>query len=148
VGTPVIQIETEGETLEAVIYMPPDRGKNVKPGMEVRVEPTTIKREEYGSLVGRVITISEFPVTPQGMAAILHNDALVSRFSRDGAPYATRVRLENNPATMSGFRWSSGTGPPLRLSSGTLARAEVTTREQPPIDLVIPVIRRLTGIGG
>jgi HlyD family secretion protein len=36
----------------------------------------------------------------------------------------------------------------LQLSSGTLTRAEVTTREQPPINLVIPLLRRLTGIGG
>ena len=45
VGTPVIQIESEGLTLAAVIYIPGDRGKEVKPGMEVRVEPTTVRRE-------------------------------------------------------------------------------------------------------
>ena len=48
---------------------------------------------------------------------------------------------------VTGYRWSSGSGPPTRLSTGTLARAEVTTREQPPIDLVVPIMRRLSGIG-
>jgi HlyD family secretion protein len=148
VGTPVIGIETAGQVLEATVYMPPDRGKNVRPGMEVRVEPTAIKREEYGAIVGTVITVSDFPVTPQGMLADLHNDALVKRFSQGGAPYAAKVALDRDPSTVSGYRWTSGKGPPLLLSSGTLTRAEVTTREQPPIDLVIPLMKRLSGIGG
>lgn len=147
-GTPVVEIEIAGQVLEATVYMSPDRGKNIRPGMEVRVEPTTIKREEYGAIVGNVVTVSDFPVTPQGMLADLHNDALVKRFSQDGAPYAAKVTLERDPSTVSGYRWTSGKGPPIRLSSGTLTRAEVTTREQPPIDLVIPLMKRLSGIGG
>jgi HlyD family secretion protein len=148
VGTPVIEIETAGRTLEATIYMPPDRGKNIRPGMVVHVEPTMVVREEYGAIIGQIVGISEFPVTPQGMAAGLHNDTLVKRFSQDGAPYAAKVRLDPDSTTVSGYRWSSGKGPSLRLSSGTLARAEVTTREQPPIELVIPLLKRLSGVGG
>jgi HlyD family secretion protein len=147
-GTPVIEIETEGRTLEATIYMPPDRGKNIRPGMAVHVEPTTIVREEFGAIIGEVVAISDFPVTPQGMAADLHNESLVRRFSQDSAPYAAKIRLEPDSTTVSGYRWSSGKGPPVRLSSGTLARAEVTTREQPPIELVVPMLKRLSGIGG
>jgi HlyD family secretion protein len=148
VGTPVIEIETAGRTLEATIYMPPDRGKNVRPGMVVHVEPTMVVREEYGAIIGQIVGISEFPVTPQGMAADLHNDTLVKQFSQDGAPYVAKVRLDPDSTTVSGYRWSSGKGPSLRLSSGTLARAEVTTREQPPIELVIPLLKRLSGVGG
>src|SRR5579871_42641 len=148
VGTAVVEIETSGERLEATIYMPPDRGKDVRPGMQVHIEPTMIAREEYGAIIGKVIAISEFPVTPQGMLADLHNDTLVKRFSESGAPYAAKVRLDGDASTVSGYRWSSGKGPPLRLSAGTLTRAEVTTREQPPIGLVIPLIRRLSGVAG
>jgi HlyD family secretion protein len=147
-GMPVYEIEIAGQVLEATVYMPPSSGKNIRPGMEVRVEPTTIKREEYGAIVGTVTAISDFPVTPQGMLADLHNDALVKRFSQEGAPYAAKVILARDPSTASGYRWTSGKGPPLQLSSGTLTRAEVTTREQPPIDLVIPLMKRLSGIGG
>jgi HlyD family secretion protein len=145
-GTPVVAIESEGTRLEAVVYIPADRGKNVQPGMEVRVEPSPVKREEFGTMVGSVVSISAFPVTPEGMAAVLHNDALVKRFSQEGAPYAVVVRLQRDQTAFSGYRWSSGGGPPLRLTTGTLARAEVTTREQPPIDLVVPIMKRLTGI--
>jgi HlyD family secretion protein len=147
-GTPVAAIETEGKNLQAIIYIPADRGKNVQPDMEVRIAPSTVKREEFGTMIGKVSTVSGFPVTPEGMAAVLHNEALVRRFSREGAPYSVLVQLERDRAAVSGYRWSSGSGPPIRLTTGTIARAEITTREQPPIDLVLPIMRRVSGIGG
>ena len=148
VGTPVVAIESEGAKLEALVYIPTERGKNVKPGMLVRIEPNSVKREEFGTMVGTVMTVSDFPITPQGLTAVLHNDTLVSRFSHDGAPYAARVSLEQDASTPSGYRWAVGEGPPLRLSSGTLIRAEITTRRQRPLDMVVPLVKRLTGLDG
>src|SRR4051812_7991755 len=148
VGAPVVAIESEGNKLEALIYIPAERGKNVKLGMPVRIEPSTVKREEFGTMVGTVVTISDFPITPQGMAAVLHNDNLVTRFTKEGAAYAATVSLEQDPDNVSGYRWAVGKGPPVRLTSGTLTRAEITTRRQRPIDLVVPLFKRLTGIDG
>jgi HlyD family secretion protein len=148
VGAPVISIESEGQKLEALIYIPAERGKNVKVGMPVRIEPSTVKREEFGTMVGTVVTISDFPMTPQGMAAVLHNDNLVTRFSKEGAAYAATVSLEPDPATVSGYRWAVGQGPPVRLTSGTLTRAEITTRRQRPLDLVVPLLKKYTGLDG
>ncbi len=148
VGTAVVEIESEGNRLEAVIYIPPDQGKRIKPGMQVQLEPSTVKREEFGMMLGTVETVSDFPMTPQGMTAVLHNETLVTRFSHDGAPYAAKVVLEQDESTATGYRWAVGNGPNLRLTSGTLTRAEITTRHQRPLDLVIPLIRHLTGIDG
>ena len=148
VGTAVVEIESEGNKLEGVIYIPPEQGKRIKPGMQVQVEPSTVKREEFGMLLGRVETVSDFPMTPQGMAAVLHNETLVTKFSHDGAPYAAKVVLEQDPSTMTGYRWAVGAGPDLHLTSGTLARAEITIRRQRPLDLIIPLIKHLTGIDG
>jgi HlyD family secretion protein len=148
VGAPVVAIESEGQKLEALIYIPAERGKNVKLGMPVRIEPSTVKREEFGTMVGTVVTISDFPMTPQGMAAVLHNDTLVTRFSKEGAAYAATVSLEPDPETVSGYRWAVGQGPPIRLTSGTLTRAEITTRRQRPLDLVVPLFKKFTGLDG
>ena len=60
VGTPVVAIESEGSTLEAVIYLAAERGKSVKAGMQVQVEPSTVKREEYGTMLGTVLAVSDF----------------------------------------------------------------------------------------
>ena len=148
VGTPVVGIESEGDKLEAVIFVPAEQGKKIKPGMQVHVEPSTVKREEFGMMIGRVATVSDFPMTPQGISALLHNETLVSRFNKEGAPYAAKVVLEEDASTATGYRWAVGNGPNVHLSSGTLARAEITTRHQRPLDLIIPLIRHITGIDG
>jgi HlyD family secretion protein len=58
------------------------------------------------------------------------------------------VRLQSDEATVSGYHWAVGSGPPLRLTSGTLTRAEITTRRQRPLDLVVPMLKKLSGITG
>jgi HlyD family secretion protein len=148
IGTPVIAIEDESTNLEAVVYIPADQGKTIKPGMQVHVAPSTVKREEFGTMMGTVASVSDFPMTPQGMAAVLHNDSLVTLFTHDGAPYAVTVTLERDLATTSGYRWAVGKGPNVLLTSGTLAEAEITTRSRRPIDLVVPLIKKLTGLDG
>jgi HlyD family secretion protein len=99
-------------------------------------------------MIGVVSSVSEFPVTPQGMTAVLHNDQLVKVFSHDGAPYAVAVSLNQDASTASGYRWAVGKGPQVHLTSGTLAQAEITTRSRRPIDLVVPLLRKWTGIDG
>ena len=99
-------------------------------------------------MIGTVSSVSEFPVTPQGMTAVLHNEQLVKVFSHDGAPYAIAVSLERDETAPSGYRWAVGKGPEVRLTSGTLVQAEITTRNRRPLDLVVPLIRKLTGIDG
>ena len=148
VGTPVVLIEDEGSKLEAMVYIPAEQGKSVKPGSQVRIAPSTVKREEFGTMIGTVSSVSEFPVTPQGMTAVLHNEQLVKVFSHDGAPYAIAVSLERDETAPSGYRWAVGKGPEVRLTSGTLVQAEITTRNRRPLDLVVPLIRKLTGIDG
>lgn len=147
-GKPVLSIEIAGEGLELVLYIPAEQGKKVTPGMTVQISPATVKKEEFGTLTGEVLEISEFPVSPEGMLSVLQNAQLVTRFSAQGAPYAARVRLINDPTTASGYAWSGGRGPPVALSGGTTATAEVTVRTQAPISLVLPLLRARTGIGG
>jgi HlyD family secretion protein len=145
-GSPLVSIAAnEGGGLRATVYVAADKAKTVTPGMRVRVTPSTVKREEYGTLVGVVTGISEFPVTSEGMASQLHNDSLVVRFEQIGSPHAIEVALHPDPATASGYQWSSGAGPAIRLSAGTLVEAQITTREQPPLTLIVPLMKRLSG---
>jgi HlyD family secretion protein len=147
-GRPILSIETAGKELELMLFIPPAQGKKVAPGMEVRIEPATIKKEEFGTLIGHVLDISEFPISPEGMQAQLGNAELVKLLSAQGAPYAARVGLVKDAASYSGYTWSAGGGPPLALSAGTTASAEVTVRTQAPVTLVLPLLRERIGISG
>jgi HlyD family secretion protein len=146
-GTPVVSLERAGErgTLEALLYVDSRQGKLVRPGMEVQVSPSIVRKERYGVMVGKVKSIENFPSTKQGMMRVLHNEQLVEAFLTDTAGAPIAVRAELTPAkTSSGYKWSSGKGPDLVLTSGTRCAAYVTTRTQRPIALVFPALDNST----
>jgi HlyD family secretion protein len=145
-GTPLLNLEVISEELEAVLFVPATAGKRVRPGMEVRISPSTVKREEYGSLIGRVTWAAEFPSTQRGMVRLLGNEALVQRLMEAGPPIQVNVALEKDPRTPTGYRWSSSIGPSVQISSGTLATGDVVVREERPINLVIPTVRERLGV--
>jgi HlyD family secretion protein len=141
----VLNVETEGRRLQAVVYVPTEHGKQVSAGMVARIALSTVKIREWGALNGRVASISDFPATPQGMAAVLGNPQLVQSFGGGSAPYEARIDLQQ-ANTPSGYAWNSGTGPTLDLSSGTTLSAAIAVREEPPINLILPSLRRATGL--
>lgn len=145
-GTPILNLELVSRELMAVLFVPASYGKRVRPGMRVRISPGTVKREEYGSMIGRVTWAAEFPSTSQGMMRVLGNEALVERLMEEGPPIQVNVALERDASTPTGYRWSSSTGPSVEISSGTLAGGSVTIREERPIHLVIPKVREKLGL--
>jgi HlyD family secretion protein len=144
-GTALLNLEVVSDDLVAVLFVPATAGKRVQPGMQVRVTPSTVKREEFGSILGKVTWAAEYPSTSRGMIRLLGNEALVTKLMEEGPPIQVNVALERDPATPSGFRWSSSTGPSLKISSGTLATGDVVVRQEPPINLVIPKVREKLG---
>jgi HlyD family secretion protein len=146
-GQPILTVDLTGKAvkgLEAILYIPSVHGKKIKPGMEVQIAPSTVKKEEFGYLLGTVTYVSDFPVTPQGMTRVLKNEQLVSTLSGDDAPYEIHVDLLPDPDNLSTYRWTSSEGPPLRIQSGTLASAGIVVERRRPILMVIPQLRKHT----
>ncbi len=145
-GQPVVSLETGTAGLEALIYIPPADGKRVRPGMDVLVTPSTVRRQEHGSLKGAVRQVSAFPITVDGMVAVLQNRDLARATSENGSPFASRVELMPDPSTASGFAWTSPSASEETLTSGTLVDAEVKVESQPPITMVVPLIKETLGL--
>lgn len=144
-GAPLASIASQGNELDALVYLPPQAGKRIKPGMRALVSPNTAEKAEYGSIYGNVIAVSNFPTNPEAMNAALQNEELVKQFSRDEVPITVRIHLQTDPTTFSGLKWSSSSGPQQKITPGTLANAMITIREQAPITLVIPTLKKMTG---
>ncbi len=144
-GTPLLNLEVVSEDLMAVLFVPATAGKRIEPGMAVRVSPSTVKREEFGSILGRVTWAAEYPSTSRGMVRLLGNEALVQKLMAEGPPLQVNVALERNALTPSGFRWSSSTGPSVKISSGTLATGDVVVRQEAPVNLLVPKVREKLG---
>ncbi len=140
-GEAVARIANVGIGLDAIIFLSSKDGKKVKPGMSALVSPANVKKEEYGSMRAMVSTVSDYPVTQEAMMAILHNKKLVDELSKNSAPIAVRVQLQDDKETVSGFSWSSSQGPDEKITPGTAVVARITVNEKPPLRVVIPLLK-------
>lgn len=138
-GATIAIIEQRSPLLELAAFFEIGKGKRLQPGMAVRVSPASVERDLYGSIVGRVVTISDLPETQAALLDLLGNPALVSQMMGAGAPIRATIALETDPATPSGLRWTSSRGPDLKITAGETASASVTIEEKRPLDLVIPI---------
>ena len=145
-GQSVLGIETGGDSLDVLIYVAPEDGRRVKAGMPVLVSPVPVRSVEVGSMTGMVESISEFPVSLDGMTALLQNEDLALTFSISGPPYSGRVVLTPDPTTASGFAWTSPKGADVDITAGMLAEVEIEIERQPPAALVVPLFRETFGL--
>jgi len=147
-GANLVSLERMGNTvkLEVILYVKAEEGKNILPGMEAQISPSTVKKEEYGFMLGRVVSVSEYPATAQGMMISLGSKDLVSKLSGEGAPLEVRIDVITDESTVSGYRWSSSKGPPQKINSGTLCNGTVTVSELRPINMVIPMAKKALSI--
>jgi len=144
-GTPVVSIQPDAGKLEGLVYLSSLHAKDVKPGMEAQISPGTVRREEYGFMIGKVSFVAAYPATSAAMMSVLGNESLIQSVTAGGP--VTEVHLDLEPAgTPSGFKWSSRQGPPLPISSGTLCSAQIVTEHDKPITLVMPAVKEKIGL--
>lgn len=120
-------------------YLPLDIGAKVKLNSEVGIEPTTVKTQEYGAIVGHIVSVSQYAVSPESLNHFINNPALI-RFllQQNEAVVQVVIKPELDSNTISGYRWSSGKGAPIQLSSGTLCTFKGLVEEVRPYLYVIP----------
>ena len=145
VGTPIISLQPDVETLEAVLYVPAERAKDLHPGMDAEILPTTVRREEYGFIRGIVTFVSDYPATEAASMRVFENAPLVQALGARGPVTEVRVEMATDASTPSGYRWSSPLGAPVTLSGGTLCVGDVVTRRQRPISLIVPELKAALG---
>jgi len=143
-GTTLLLLEKSGENLEmeAVVYFSALTGKQITRGMRAQITPSIVKREEFGFLEGTVVEVDQYPSTFTSVMKTIQNEALARLLTSDQTPIKVRASLTRDPRTISGYKWSSRLGPPMKLDRGTICFVTVTVREQAPITLVMPLFKK------
>ncbi|KAB2962782.1 MAG: NHLP bacteriocin system secretion protein [Thermoanaerobaculia bacterium] len=143
-GDALLSLESTREPMRVVGFVPLAAGKQVTPGLEVRIAPSFIRVEDYGFMVGKVVSVSTLPATPEEIQRIVANDALARQYI-DLNPF--QVVIEPVLAeTPSGFRWTSSAGPPVEVGSGTDCTVQVVVETRKPISYVIPTVKQTLGL--
>lgn len=149
-GDLLVNLGPLGASLEAVLYLPLNKGKKVRPGQPVQVTVSTVDRQEYGYADATVTSVATFAATPAQMKEVLGNDDLVRLFMGGSDPYQVapieiRAHLHRDLTRPSGYHWSSEKGPPFALSAGTVCTAEIVTGTERPVDMVVPYLLKKLG---
>jgi HlyD family secretion protein len=141
--------EEEAESLRIDLYVASGDAKKIRSGMFAYVSPATVKPEESGYIVGRVLEISEYPVSVESIAVDIRNQQLAQSFAAASPPYKVSVKLLRDHRSFSGYRWTSGKGPEVRVTSGMFCNGKIIVDEKRPIELVIPMLKNyVTGAAG
>ena len=142
-----IDVQDPQRELVGITYFTIADGKKIQSQMPLQITPQTVKRERFGGIDGTVTTVSPFPITKEAAASVVGNPEVVAGLvSQEEGLMQVFSTLETDPATDSGYQWSSSQGPQLEISSGTTTAVRVTVEERSPITYVFPILRSVSGI--
>jgi HlyD family secretion protein len=144
-GEVLAVVEPPSSMLEPVVFVNSANGKNIKPGMEAQISPATVKREEYGFMKGTVRYVTEYPVTPDAAMNYIANPTLVQELIGSTAKLEMRAALKPNPNAPSGFEWSSSSGPPFKVDTGTRVTVSIVVDRKRPISYILPFLKSTLG---
>jgi HlyD family secretion protein len=135
-----------GERLEFVGFVPVGVSDKIKPGQKVRIVPSAIDREEVGTMLATVRYVDNNAASPEALRALLQSDDVVRLFTSQGPVVIAYFDLVEDQNTVSGYAWTSSRGDEVPVADNNSGTADVEVRFDRPIGLLIPTLRRWSGI--
>lgn len=136
------QIKEEKQPLQFYTAIPIAQGNQLRVGMTAYIEPDNIINQEYGKLIGRVASVFPFAASEKELLSTIKNPEIIKYLTEEGKPITVvSIEGELDPSTVSGYAWTSKSGPPFKITPGTVGVVRIVTQEQSPISYLIPLWR-------
>lgn len=124
-----------------ICYVPIVDVKKLSEGMEAHIFPTSVDKDEYGHIIGKVTRVENHVESNYDMLGQLGDQSLVNEFMQKGAVQKVTLQLNKDETTKSGYQWNSKKGADVALSTGTMVSATIITENKRPIDILIPYLK-------
>ncbi len=125
-GEPIAEIFPLNSPISGVMFVSATQGKSIAVGMSADISPSTAPSAQYGTIVGTVAQVSPLPITTNALEQLVGNrPGLVNQVDKLGSVLEVLVTLSRNTRTLSGYQWTSGSGPPYPITPGTLLSGQV-----------------------
>lgn len=134
--------EFQNKEISHLIYgfVPIEEGKRIQLGTMVNIEPSNVNTQEYGAMLGRVTEISPFAVSPEMVTKTIHNSGLANYLTGgENATVMVIIEPKLNPKNYSGYSWTSGEGPPIKITTGTVCTIKAIVERIRPLYYVLPL---------
>ena len=139
-GSPIctVRLTQNRDELTGVFYIPVDKGKRVEPGMTIQLAPNGVDISRTGSLIGVVTSVSQYPISAEGVAKGLGNSKLAEYVLSGGGGAAVEVKFElvKDENSESGYLWTSVVGRHKPVTAGSFCTGSVVIEREPPIEKV------------
>ena len=140
-----IEVLTTDENMQAIAYFNVGDGKKIRPGMDIKISPSTVERERYGSMEGVVVDVASFASTTEAVASTVGSQEIAKELTQNSSKIQVTSELLLDRTSTSGFKWTSGAGPDDAVTAGTTATIRATIEYRRPISFAIPLLRKWTG---
>jgi multidrug efflux pump subunit AcrA (membrane-fusion protein) len=140
-GAQIAQVEVGYATnarLQADLLVDAAVMPHVRVGQEVLVSVPGVSSRSFGLLRGRISAVEPFPLTAHEAATVFGRAGTAGPSSSSVVP-PTRVQvaLAVDPATFSGYGWTSTGGPPVHLTSRTPVSGEIELGDVTPLGMIL-----------
>ena len=139
-GSPVcsVRLTQNRDELQGVFYIGVDKGKRVEPGMTIQLAPNGVDITQTGSLIGVVKSVSQYPISVEGVQKSLGNSQLAQYVLQKDGGAAVEVKFElvKDKDSESGYLWTSVVGQHKPVTAGSYCTGSVVVERQPPIEKV------------
>ncbi|MCR5833983.1 MAG: HlyD family efflux transporter periplasmic adaptor subunit [Selenomonadaceae bacterium] len=139
-GTPIcsVRMTQNREDLTGLLYIPVDKGKRVEPGMTIQLAPNGVDISQSGSLIGVVRSVSQYPVTIQGIQQHLGNAQLAQWIlqAQNSSVMEVTFDLVKDENSESGYLWTSQVGKHRPITAGSFCTGSIIIERKPPIEKV------------
>ena len=139
-GTPIcsVRMTQNREDLTGLLYIPLDKGKRVEPGMTIQLAPNGADISQTGSLIGVVRTVSQYPITAQGIQQHLGNAQFAQWLfqAQNSSLMEVTFDLVKDADDKSGYLWTSHVGEHKPITAGSFCTGSIIIERKPPIEKV------------
>lgn len=137
-GAPILNVrvnENERNELMVLLFVPVLEGKKIQQGMMVQIAPGSVDASEYGTLVGQVRSVSNYPLLADSMTNWTGNRELTAWLLKQNGGPAMEVQIDliKDKDTATGYLWSSIHGAPEKITAGTACTGSIVVKRQAPI---------------
>ena len=139
-GTPIcsVRMTQNRDDLTGLLYIPLDKGKRVEAGMTIQLAPNGADVSQTGSLLGVVRSVSQYPITAQGIQQHLGNPQLAQWIlqAQNSSLMEVTFDLVKDADDKSGYLWTSHVGEHTPVTAGSFCTGSIIIERKPPIEKV------------
>lgn len=135
-GTPIYDVDIKvSDDISGIIFVSALTGHKIKPGMTIQVAPGAIDSSLYGSLVGTVREVSQYPVTSDRITYWTGNKEFAQMILQKcgGSVMEVKVELTRDEDTKTGYLWTTLAGPQEEIHEGMACTANAIVDRKSPV---------------